>query len=59
MQIQVRIKQVYGRDTIYPVCEKAAAFARLAGQTTLTGREIALIKSLGYSVAVVQEAVTL
>lgn len=59
MEIKVRIRQVYGRDAIYPVCEKACAFAKLAGQTTLTSREISLIKALGYSVAVVQDKVAL
>lgn len=39
MEIIVKIRQVYGRDTIYPVCEKAAAFAKLAGQAMLTARK--------------------
>lgn len=54
MAIQVTIKNVYGNETIYPSCEKAKAFAALAGQKTLTMREITLIKSLGYAVNVIQ-----
>lgn len=54
MSIQVILKTVYGNETIYPVCEKAHAFARLAGQKTLTMREVNIIKGLGYEVQVVQ-----
>lgn len=59
MAIQVYIKQVYGRDTVYPLCDKAMAFASLAGQKTLTDKEIALIKRLGYSIEVVAAKVAL
>lgn len=55
MSIQVHIKQVYGRDTVYPVCDKAFVFAALAGQKTLTDREIALIKQLGFKIEVLQK----
>lgn len=53
MKIQVTIKNVYGNDTIYPVCPTAKKLAELAKQKTLTSREINLIKSLGYTVEVV------
>ena len=59
MTIQVKIKNVYGKETIYPVCESAKAFATLAKQTTLTSREISLIKQLGYTIEVVHDAVSL
>lgn len=55
MKIEVRIQNVYGRDVIYPVCESAKKFATLAGQKTLTPREIQLIKDLGYRVEVVTD----
>jgi len=48
MKIQVRIKNVYWKETIYPVCEKAKLFASLAGTTTLTREACALVKKLGY-----------
>ena len=57
--IQVRIKSVYGVDKVYPVCEKAKAFAKLAGQITLTHKEISIIKELGFTINVVTEAVSL
>ena len=53
MTIKVEIKNVYGNETIYPVCEIAKVFATLAKQTTLTQREINLIKRLGYTIEVV------
>jgi hypothetical protein len=54
MNITVRIKQVYGRDTIYPVCETAQTFARLAGTKTLSEYAISQIKQLGFKVDVEQ-----
>ena len=52
MKIQLRIKSVYGTDKVYPVCDKAIAFAHIAGTTTLTYYTIAYIKKLGYTVEV-------
>ncbi len=48
--ITVRITNVYGNQTIYPVCEKAKLFAGIAGTTTLTKATISQIKALGYEV---------
>lgn len=59
MNIQVKVKNVYGIEKIYPVCERAKLFASLAGQITLTYREINLIKQLGYTIDVVQDKVNL
>ena len=57
MNITVRIKNVYGEDKVYPVCDAAKTFAELAGTTTLTARAVSLIKQLGYTINV--EAQTL
>ncbi len=57
--IQVRIKSVYGNETIYPACETAKAFARLLGQTTLTFVDVQGIKAIGFAVSVIQDKVTL
>ena len=57
--IKVEIKNVYGKETIYPACPKAAIFADLVGQRTLTGQDIAKIKALGYTIEVVQKTKTL
>ena len=53
MEISVKIKSVYGIDKIYPVCDKAIAFANIADTVTLTDYTIAKIKLLGYRVKVV------
>ena len=53
MEISVKIKSVYGRDLVYPICDKAIAFARIANTDTLTELTIDQIKSLGYRVKVV------
>ena len=51
-QIKVLIKLVYGKQTIYPVCEDAVRFTQLTGNKTLSQENIATIKALGYGVAV-------
>ncbi len=50
MQITVQLKTVYGETKVYPVCEKARAFAALAGTKTLTPEALAHIKALGFLV---------
>lgn len=52
MDITVRIKQNFGRTDIYPVCERAQIFARIANAATLTQKVIEHIKTLGYTVKV-------
>ena len=48
--ITVQVKQVYGRDTIYPHDTNAKLFADLVGQRTLTTDNLRIIKQLGYEV---------
>lgn len=55
LEITVTLTNVYGEIKIYPICEKARLFARLAGTKTLTDRAIEMIKELGYSVKVSYE----
>lgn len=54
MEIIVEIKNVYGNELIYPVCETAKKLTQLTGAKTLTSRSITLIKSLGYKLTVKQ-----
>lgn len=53
--IQVEIRNVYGEDRIYPICDKAKRFATMLGQQTLTQKDISHIKALGYTVEVIQQ----
>ena len=51
-RITVQVKDVYGQKTIYPVCDKAKIFARLAGTKTLTMSAIVEIKKLGFGLVI-------
>ena len=53
MKIEVRIINQYGMERIFPVCDKAVEFSKIAGTSTLTPAAIKSIKSLGYEVIVV------
>lgn len=55
MKVTVSIKNVYGNELIYPVCESAKKFASLVGKKTFSNKDIDLIKSLGYTVNVEQK----
>lgn len=54
LSITVRIKSVYGVETIYPVCERAVLFAQIAGTKTLTRQCVSAVRALGYRVVVEQ-----
>ena len=55
-EIVVKIKNNYGTEVVYPVCEHAKLFARIANTRTLTLDVIANIKSLGISITVEQQS---
>lgn len=59
MTIKVSIQNNYGQQTVYPVCDRAKAFARIAGTRTLTTGAIANIKALGYEIELGQAVITL
>jgi hypothetical protein len=48
--ILIEVKQSYGRPVIYPTCNNAETFARLAGTKTLTASTLELIEQLGYTI---------
>jgi hypothetical protein len=49
MELIVEVKNIYGREMVYPVCETSKLFAYLSGNRTLTPESIAIIKELGYT----------
>lgn len=59
MKVIVRIENVYGCQTVYPICDKAIIFAKLAGTKTLTAKSIKAIQDLGYQVVVQQAEIKL
>ena len=56
MKITVKIKSVYGLETVYPACSAAEIFARIAGTKTLTSHALRDIQSLGYEINVQPDA---
>lgn len=53
-EITVRVKEVYGNRTVYPVCEIARRLANLIGTKTLTHSALQKIEALGYIIRVEQ-----
>ena len=51
--IKIQIRNIYGDEKFYPICDTAKALARLAGTKTITPGAYEIIKSLGYSVELV------
>jgi hypothetical protein len=56
--ITVAVKDVYGKQTIYPVCYAAHTFAALTGCVTLTRAAMKHIEHLGYTVVIKQRELT-
>jgi hypothetical protein len=52
MTVQVRVKSVFGTDTVYPANAAAITFAEIAGTKTLTAATMRGIRALGYAVEV-------
>ena len=50
MQITIEVRSVYGKLTVYPVCDKAKTFAKIAGTKTLSHANLCAIESLGYAI---------
>ena len=56
MTITVSIRNVYGNDLIYPICDTAQLLCSLTARKTLHKHDIDVIKQLGYDVEVVNTA---
>jgi len=48
--ILIEVKSQYGNNVIYPACNNAETFAKLAGTKTLTQHTLELIEQLGYKI---------
>jgi hypothetical protein len=48
--ILIEVKAQYGNTVIYPACNNAETFAKLAGTKTLTQHTLELIEELGYQI---------
>lgn len=56
--LQIKIKNVYGTEKIYPVNDNAHIFARIAGTTQLTESTLVNAKKLGYTIEQVLPSTT-
>jgi hypothetical protein len=56
-EITIHIRNVYGEDKAYPVCEKAKLFTDIAGTKTLRPCDLNYIQALGYKISVKQQEV--
>ena len=59
MVLEVKIKNIYGNETIYPANKLAETFAKLLGKTTLTLQDISHIKETGIEIQVISPVVKL
>lgn len=50
--ILVEVRNVYGKDLIYPANHNASLLAKLVGKKTLTAHELEIAKQLGHEVNV-------
>jgi translation initiation factor 6 (eIF-6) len=53
--IQVKIKNVYGVERIYPVNDNAILLTKLLKKKTIDRDEIEVIKKLGYQIEVLTD----
>ena len=53
-ELQVTIKNHYGKDFIYPYCKQSEVFTFLTGRKTLSNKDMYLIKKLGYNLKVIE-----
>ena len=55
MEIQIMMKNVYGKELIYPANEAARLFCKLTAKRTFDINDLRTIKALGYSIVHVFE----
>lgn len=54
-EILIEIRFPYGKETIYPICNRGRLLADYKNQKTLTRRDIQLLKELGFTFTVKQQ----
>ncbi len=55
MKITIEVREVFGKQTIYPICDTSKKLAKLAGTKTLTKEALKIIESLGYEITLSQK----
>lgn len=54
LTIRIELKDQYGKQVAYPVCDTAKAFAEIANSKTLTDQTLLRIAGLGYTIITTQ-----
>jgi len=49
MNLIIELKNVYGNDLVYPICDKAKKLCELTNQKTFSKFAINKLKELGYT----------
>ena len=57
MQITVEIKNVYGVERIYAVCNNAKLITKLKQSKTLSKEDISILRELGYTIQTKQPTI--
>jgi hypothetical protein len=57
MQITVEIKNIYGVERIYAVCNNAKLITKLKQSKTLSKEDISILKELGYTIQTKQQTI--
>ena len=57
MKIQVNIKNVYGNALIYPICNIAKTFSKIAKTKTLSIQNLKDIKSMNFEIEMVNNKI--
>jgi hypothetical protein len=52
LNITILVKNVYGKDLVYPSCTKSKLFAKLCNSKTLTHPTLNIINCLGYKIKI-------
>ena len=55
--IIIKIKNVYGKKLVYPICNTAKKFAYLTDTKTFNKPQLEMIKSLGYDLTIQPETI--
>ena len=50
MKVTVKVRHVYGKPLIYPICETAHHFANIAGTKTISTLVLKTIEQMGFDV---------
>lgn len=54
LTIRIELKDQYGKQVAYPICDTAKTFADIAGTKVLTDQTLLRVAALGYTIITTQ-----